>query len=70
MSLQPLLAQFLADLTGPWATGIATVLLVFTGVGVIPGHPDTAWAWILHLVVAFCLLIVGANFLSALGWLP
>ena len=42
MSLQPLLAQFLTALTGPWATGIATVPLVFTGGVLVPGEPDQA----------------------------
>ncbi len=70
MSLQPLLAQFLTALTGPWATGIATVLLVFTGGVLVPGEPDHAGAWILRLTAAFSLLVLGANFVHALGLLP
>ena len=70
MSGPPVLAEVLTALTGPWATGIATLLRFLTGGLMIPGHPDHAGAWILHTIAAFCVLILGANFLHALGWLP
>jgi len=70
MSLPPLLAQFLTALTGPWATGIAIVLLGFTGGVFVPGEPDQAGAWILHLTAAFSLRVLGANFMHVLGLLP
>ena len=70
MSGPPVLAEALTALTGPWATGIATLLRFLTGSLMIPGHPDQAGTWRLHTITAFCVLILGANFLSALGWLP
>ena len=70
MSGPPVLAEVLTALTGPWATGIATLLRFLTGGMMIPGHPDQAGAWILHTITAFSLLVLGANVLSAVGWLP
>ena len=61
-------ASLLTVLTGPWATAIATVLLVFTGGGLMYG-PEEPWGiWITrHAITTFCLLILGANFLYVLG---
>ena len=70
MSLQSLLAQFLSALIGPWPIGIATFLFVFTSGMLIPGHSDYAGAWIMNLIAACGVLVIGANFLSVFGLLP
>ena len=60
------LAARLTVLTHPWATGIATVLLVLTGGGLIYG--EDLWAVVVtRVIAAFFLLMLSANFLSALG---
>ena len=69
MSLQLLLAWFLSVVTGPWATGIATVLLVLAGGGLAYG--EDSWSVVVTRVnAAFALLVLSANFLSALGLIP
>ena len=66
MSVQSVLAQFLTALTGPWATGIAMVLLVWAGAGLI--YDADPWVNIVvRTVAAIALLMVSANLLSALG---
>ena len=60
------LAALLTVLTGSWATGIATVLLGLTGGGLIYGE-DLWLVVITRVIAAFSLLVLGANFLNALG---
>ena len=69
MSLQSLLAWFLSVVTGPWATGIATVLLVLTGGGLILYCADSWAVVVTRVIAAFSLLVLCANFLQALGFI-
>ena len=56
-------------LIGPWATGIATVLFGLTGGGLLLYCADSWAVVVTRIIAAFSLVVLGANFLSALGLL-